>query len=135
MHLMPSHERLKSEAKQTPVFPAYPRLTLAVNRHGFYGSITLSNGYDYLLVMIDHLTSEVHLIPTMTRVTTKEVAWPFLKETVRLHRVPESIMCHVWFLCYLTQKYRTWKKPEDYRFLDVGFSSCTAPTFYCSPVI
>ena len=36
--------------------------------------------------------SQVHLVPTMMRVTTKEVAWLFLKEVVRLHGVPESIV-------------------------------------------
>ena len=36
--------------------------------------------------------SQVHLVPTMTRVTVKEVAWLFLKEVVRLHGVPKSIV-------------------------------------------
>ena len=48
----------------------------------FMGPLPISNGHDYLLVVIDHFTSEVHLIPTTTRVTTKEVAWLFLKEIV-----------------------------------------------------
>ena len=43
----------------------------------FIGPLPVSNGHDYLLVMIDRLTSEVHLIPMMTRVTTKEVAWGY----------------------------------------------------------
>ena len=58
----------------------------------FMGPLPISNGHDYLLVVIDHLTSEVYLIPMTTQVTAKEVAWLFLKEIVRLHRVPESIM-------------------------------------------
>ena len=58
----------------------------------FMGPLPVSNGHDYLLVMIDCFTSEVHLIPMTTRVTAKEVAWLFLKEIVRLHGVPESIM-------------------------------------------
>ena len=48
----------------------------------FMGPLPVSNGHDYLLVMIDHFTSEVHLILTTTQVTTKEVAWLFLKEIV-----------------------------------------------------
>jgi len=41
-----------------------------------------SKGHNYLLVVIDHLTSQVHLIPMDTHVTSKEVAWLFLKEVV-----------------------------------------------------
>ena len=59
---------------------------------GFMGPLPVSNGPDYSLVVIDHFTSEVHLIPTTTWVTAKEVAWLFLKEIVRLHGVPESIV-------------------------------------------
>src|SRR6266481_5953986 len=58
----------------------------------FMGPLPVSNKYDYLLVVIDHLTSQVHLLPTTTRATSKEVAWIFLKEIVRLHGVPDSIM-------------------------------------------
>ena len=36
--------------------------------------------------------SQAHLVPTMTPVTAKEVAWLFLKEVMRLHGVPESIV-------------------------------------------
>ena len=35
---------------------------------------------------------QVHLVPATTRVTAKEVAWLFLKEVMRLHRVPKSIV-------------------------------------------
>ena len=58
----------------------------------FMGPLPRSQGNDYLLVIIDWLTSQVHLIPTMMWVTAKEVAWLYLKEVVRLHRVPESIV-------------------------------------------
>jgi transposase InsO family protein len=58
----------------------------------FLGPLPQSNGHDYLLVVIDRLTSQVHLVPTTTRVTSKEVAWLFLKEVIRLHGVPDSIV-------------------------------------------
>ena len=58
----------------------------------FMGPLPQSQGNDYLLVIIDQLTSQVHLVPTMTQVTAKEVAWLFLKEVMRLHGVPESIV-------------------------------------------
>jgi hypothetical protein len=43
------------------------------------------------MVIIDRLTSQVHLVPTTTTVTAKGIAWLFLKEIVRLHGVPDSI--------------------------------------------
>ena len=52
----------------------------------------LSKGYDYLLVIIDCFTSQVHLIPMTTCVTAREVAWLFFIEIMRLHGVPESIV-------------------------------------------
>ena len=38
------------------------------------------------------LTSQVHLVPTMTTVTAKGVMLIVLKEVVRLHGIPESIV-------------------------------------------
>ena len=58
----------------------------------FLGPLPKSNNFDYLLVIIDQLTSQVHLVPTMTTVTAKGVAWIVLKEVVRLHGIPESIV-------------------------------------------
>ena len=55
------------------------------------GPLPNSNWHDYLLVVIDRLTSQVHLILTDTRVIAKGIAWLFLKEVVRLHGVPDSI--------------------------------------------
>ena len=57
----------------------------------FMGPLLKLNSHDYLLVVIDHFTSQVYLIPMNTWVTAKEVAWLFVKEIVRLHRMPESI--------------------------------------------
>jgi len=53
----------------------------------FMGPLPKSKGYDYLLVIIDHLMLQVHLVPMDTHITSKEVTWLFLKEVVRLHRV------------------------------------------------
>ena len=51
-----------------------------------------SNGHDYLLVVIDRLMLQWHLIPTDTQMTAKGIAWLFLKEVVRLHGIPDSIV-------------------------------------------
>ena len=56
------------------------------------GPLPKSNNFDYLLVVIDQLTSQVHLVPTTMTVTTRGVMWLILKEVVRLHGIPESIV-------------------------------------------
>jgi hypothetical protein len=58
----------------------------------FMGPLPKSDTHDYLLVVIDHLTSQVHLIPTNTRVMAKGVAWLFHHKVVHIHSVPDSIM-------------------------------------------
>ena len=58
----------------------------------FLGPLPKSNNFDYLLVIIDQLTSQVHLGPTMTTITAKGVVWIVLEEVVRLHGIPESIL-------------------------------------------
>ena len=39
--------------------------------------------------------SQVHLVPTMTTLTAKGIVWLILKEVVRLHRIPESIVSDI----------------------------------------
>jgi Chromo (CHRromatin Organisation MOdifier) domain len=58
----------------------------------FVGPFPECMGYDYLLVVICRLTSLVHLIPTATTAKATEIAWLFLKDIVRLHGLPESIV-------------------------------------------
>jgi hypothetical protein len=56
------------------------------------GPLPKSNDRDYLMIIIDRLTSQDHLVPTMTMVTVKVITWLFLKEVVGLHGVPDSIV-------------------------------------------
>ena len=58
----------------------------------FMDPLPKSNNFDYLLVVIDWLTSQVHLVPTMMTVTTRGIVWLILKEVMRLHGIPESIV-------------------------------------------
>ena len=58
----------------------------------FMGPLPKSKGYDYLLVVIDRFTSQVHLLPMTTCAAAKEVAWLFFTEIIRLHGLPESII-------------------------------------------
>ena len=56
------------------------------------GPLRLLNNFHYLLVNIDQLTLQVHLVPTMTTIITKGVMWVILKEVVRLQGIPESVV-------------------------------------------
>ena len=69
--------------------PDRPWQSIGMN---FLGPLLQSNNFDYLLVIIGQLMSQVHLVLTTTTVTAKGVAWIILKEVVRLHGIPESIV-------------------------------------------
>lgn len=58
----------------------------------FVGPFPKSLGYDYLWVVICRLTSMVHLIPIHTTVKASELAWLFVRDIVRLHGLPDSIV-------------------------------------------
>jgi hypothetical protein len=53
-----------------------------------------SDGYDYLWVIICRLSSMVHLIPVMMTTTASQLSPIFMKEIVRLHGLPGSIVCN-----------------------------------------
>lgn len=58
----------------------------------FVGPFPLDGEFDYLWVIICRLTNLVHLIPISVRTTTSQLAWIYLREVVRLHGMPESIV-------------------------------------------
>ena len=58
----------------------------------FVGPFPLSKEFDYLLVVICHFSSMVHLLPTKTTATASDIAWLWLNEVVRLHGLPETIV-------------------------------------------
>ena len=49
-------------------------------------------GHNFIWVIIDRLTSMVHLVALKTSVTAVEVAEKYLKEIVRLHGIASSIV-------------------------------------------
>ncbi|OJT05306.1 Transposon Ty3-I Gag-Pol polyprotein, partial [Trametes pubescens] len=58
----------------------------------FVGLFPLSHGYDYIWVIVCRLTSMVHLIPVRTTDTAADLALVYLREVIRLHGLPESIV-------------------------------------------
>ena len=58
----------------------------------FVGPFPECRGMNYLWVIICRLTSMIHLIPVTTTVTAVELSWKYLREIVRLHGLPGSIV-------------------------------------------
>jgi Integrase zinc binding domain len=83
-----SMQRPKGLLHSLPI-PDRPWQSIGID---FMDPLPKSNYCDYLMVVIDRLTPQVHLVPTTITVTAKGIAWLFLKEIVRLHGVPYSIV-------------------------------------------
>ena len=51
-----------------------------------------SNGYDTIWVIVDRLTKSAHFLPIKKTITLEHLAELYVKEVVRLHGVPKSII-------------------------------------------
>ena len=69
--------------------PTRPWSSIAMD---FIGPFLLSKECDYLLVVICHFSSMVHLLPTRPMASAIDIAWLWLNEVVRLHGIPETIV-------------------------------------------
>jgi hypothetical protein len=69
--------------------PSKPWESVAMD---FVGPFPQSKGSDYLWVVTCRLTSLCHLVLMTTKVRVSELAWHFLREIVRLHGTPQSIV-------------------------------------------
>lgn len=58
----------------------------------FAGPFPDCDGYDYLWIIVCRMTGMTHLIPLTTKVRASELAWMYIREVVRLHGQPESIV-------------------------------------------
>jgi hypothetical protein len=73
----------------TMLLPARPWERIGMD---FAGPFVEVEGYDYILLVICRMTGMVHLIPTWTDATAKQIAALYVKEVIRLHRIPETIV-------------------------------------------
>ncbi|KAF7338356.1 Retrovirus-related Pol polyprotein from transposon 412 [Mycena venus] len=58
----------------------------------FVGPFPSCLGYNYMLVVICRLTSMIALIPMKVTDTASDVAWLYIRDIVRLHGIPRSIV-------------------------------------------
>ena len=52
------------------------------------GLLKVQRGYDVLWMLMDRLTKTAHFIPIKGSITTDQLQKLYVKEIVRLHRVP-----------------------------------------------
>ncbi|KAF8707050.1 hypothetical protein AX14_013058 [Amanita brunnescens Koide BX004] len=69
--------------------PGQPWESVRMDFSGLYPEV---KGFNYILLVICQMTNMVHIIPTRTDVTAKQVAELYVKEIVRLHGIPESVV-------------------------------------------
>ena len=73
----------------TLLIPTAPWSSIAMD---FMGPFPKVLGYNYLLVVICWLMSLVHLIPMVTTAGVTDIAWAYLRNIVRLHGLPDTII-------------------------------------------
>jgi hypothetical protein len=74
--------------KSLPI-PSYPWESVGID---FIGPITESEGFNFLMVVIDRLTSMVHIVPMNSTASASDMAWQFLDRVVKLHGYLRSIV-------------------------------------------
>jgi len=80
------------ETSWSPAPVTYPQPTMGSIGMVFIGPFPKLQGYDYLWVVICRMTSMVHLIPVNTMIKASELVSIYIKEIVRLHRLPDTIV-------------------------------------------
>jgi hypothetical protein len=84
----PSNRPPLSLLKSLPV-PSYPWESVGID---FVGPITESYGFNFIMVVINCLTSMVHIVPMNSTASASDIAWQFLDKVVKLHGYPKSIV-------------------------------------------
>ena len=51
-----------------------------------------TNGYDVIWMIVDHLIKSAHFLPVKKTSTLEQLVEVYVKEVVRLHGVPKSII-------------------------------------------
>ncbi len=59
---------------------------------GMIGELPDSKGYNAVLVVVDHLSKQIHTIPTVTSLDSAGVAWLFLKHVWHHRGLPEEVI-------------------------------------------
>jgi hypothetical protein len=82
------HQKTPGWLHSMPI-PTRPWKSIGMDFSGPYPKI---KGFNYILLVICRMMNMVHLIPTRTEATAKQIVELYVKEIVRLHGLPESIV-------------------------------------------
>lgn len=88
MHSKGSYAPPSEKLHSLPI-PSQPWQSIAMD---FLGLFPETDGFNYLWVVVWHLTGHAHLVPVNTKTTVMELSFIYLKEIVRHHGLPESIV-------------------------------------------
>ncbi|POV98898.1 hypothetical protein PSTT_14130 [Puccinia striiformis] len=69
--------------------PSRPWSIIAID---FIVKLPISGGFDSILVVVDHFSKGVHLIPAKETWNSEEFAFAFLDRVIRLHGLPDKIV-------------------------------------------
>ena len=83
-----SSNQLKPGLLHNLPIPSRPWQSIGMD---FVGPFPECQGYDYLWVIICQLM-QTHLTPITVKTTTMDLAWFYIRDIVRLHGMPESIV-------------------------------------------
>jgi hypothetical protein len=71
------------------LFPPRPWHTISLD---YLTHLHKSNGFNNVLIVVDHLTRMAHFLPCVATVTTEETATLFLQGLYRLHELPRVLI-------------------------------------------
>ena len=93
MSKLPASENRTSKAKRIIASNGNPYLEVGSDQHGFIVGLPRSRGkYDSIWVIVDRLTKAAHFLPVRTAYSAEDYVRLYLKEIVRLHGIPISII-------------------------------------------
>ena len=87
------------------------------------GLPVVRGGYDSIWVIVDRLTKSAHFLPVKTRYNVEQLAEIYVKEIVRLHGIPQSIVSD------RDPKFtaRLWRKLQEHLGTKLLFSTAAHP--------
>eukprot|EP00253_Pinus_taeda_P031035 PITA_31035 len=50
--------------------------------------------HDSIMIIVDKVTKVAHFVPIMSKFLASDVTWVFIRDVVRIHRVPKNIVSH-----------------------------------------
>jgi hypothetical protein len=72
-----------------PNLPRRPRHTVGLD---YLTHLPMSNGFDSMMIVVDHLTGMAHFLPCTESITAEDIATLLLHGVYRLHGLPRVLV-------------------------------------------